>query len=130
MNPNRFTPGKVCATVLLLMCGCTPEPVYNGRPLSYWKQELKSNEMIARYRAAGVLREVGPKARIAIPELIDCLHDEEVHVVVASAHALGSIGPDAREAIPELEKLTSDPNPDVREAAGYALKKIKSGPSS
>ena len=123
-------PGKVCATILLLLCGCTPEPVYNGRPLSYWKQQLKSNEMIARYRAAGVLREVGPKARIAVPELIDCLHDEEVHVVVVSAHALGSIGPDAREAIPDLEKLMNDRNPDVREAVEHALKKIKSGTSS
>jgi HEAT repeat protein len=125
MNLNFFTAGRLCVLILLVTCGCTPEPVYNGRPLSYWKHELKSKEMIARHRAAGVLREAGPNARIAIPELIDCLHDEEFRVAVASAGALGNIGPDAREAIPELEKLVSDPNPYVREAAEYALKKIK-----
>ena len=112
------------AVLVLLVSGCTPEPLYNGKPLSYWKQELLSKDPPARWRAAATMREVGPRARVAIPELIECLHDDEFRIVFNAATALGNIGPDAREAVPELIKLQSHPVSNVREAAAEALKKI------
>jgi HEAT repeat protein len=112
------------AGLLLLASGCTPEPLYEGRPLRYWKQELKSNSPTARYRAASSLADVGPKAKVAIPELIDCLHDDEFRIVFAAAKALGNIGPDAKEAVPALTELRNHKIRNVRDVAEQALEKI------
>jgi HEAT repeat protein len=120
-------PGMRKAIFLLLLVlpqGCAPETLYNRKPLRYWKQELKNHDSTARYKAAVTFSEVGQKARMAIPELIECLHDSEPHVVVYAAIALGNVGPEVSEAVPELVKLLKHPAPYVREAAEQALKKI------
>jgi HEAT repeat protein len=108
----------------LTASGCTPEPLYHGKPLAYWKQELTSKETVARYRAAAVFRDLGPKAKVALPELIACLHDDELRIIFLSAAALGNIGPDAKDAVPHLLELLKDDRPRIRETVEEALKEI------
>jgi HEAT repeat protein len=110
--------------LIFLSAGCTADPVYNGKPLYYWKQELRSRDSTARWRAASTFATVGAKARIAIPELTACLDDDDYHVLLSSAAALGNTGPEASEAVPELIKLLKHPERRVRAAVEQALKKI------
>jgi HEAT repeat protein len=67
----------------------------------------------------------GPKAKGAVPELIDLLKHAQANVRLQAANTLGAIGPDAREAVPALEEATDDANPTVRSAARQALNRIK-----
>lgn len=114
-----------CLFILLFLAGgCTPEVFYDGRPLEYWKRELKSKDAPARWRAASVFADIGTKAKMARPELIDCLRDNQFRVVELAAAALGNLGPDAKEAVPELLQCLKHPVPRVRDAAEAALKKI------
>ena len=116
---------KLCFLLLILLsAGCTADPVYNGKSLYYWKQELKSRDATARWRATATFATVGPKARIAIPELISCLEDDEYRVSLEAAIALGNVGPEAREAVPELIKHLNHPQRKVGDAVAQALKKI------
>ena len=116
---------KLCFLLLIFLpAGCTADPVYNGKPLYYWKQELKSRDATARWRATATFATVGEKARIAIPELTSCLEDDEYRVSFEAAIALGNVGPEAREAVPELIKQLKHPERKVRDAAAQALKKI------
>jgi HEAT repeat protein len=111
---------------ILLLAGCTPEPSFHGRPFSQWRQDLKSKEVSDRWRAADVMFEFGPAAKHAIPELIDCLHDEEFRVRIIAAQVLGNLGSEAKEAVPDLVPLLKDENLKVRGAAEEALNRIDS----
>jgi HEAT repeat protein len=112
--------------LLFILAGCTPEPVYQGRPLWLWRQELKHRDVTARCRAAAVFAVVRPPVREAIPDLIECLRDSEQAVRTEAAVALGHMGPLAKDAVPALTKLLNDPALRVRDAADAALKKIAS----
>jgi hypothetical protein len=59
-------------------------------------------------RAANLLNQLGPSAKLAVPDLLRCLDVEKSHSVVA---AIGAIGPDAREALPELRLLLTNAIP-------------------
>src|SRR5437868_6252152 len=119
---------KLCFLLLILLsAGCWADPVYNGKTLYYLKQELKSKDAPARWRAAATLAGVGDKARVAIPELVACLDDDEYHVAVLAAMALGNMGPEAREAVPQLIKQLKRPERRVRDSVEQALKKIDPG---
>ena len=113
-----------CICVVLVLPGCTPEPVFRGRPLHVWRQELKHKDATARCRAAAVFAVVRPPVQEAIPDLIECLGDSEHAVRSEAAVALGQMGPPARAAVPALTKLLKDPVLQVRDAAAEALKKI------
>ncbi|MBE9562110.1 MAG: HEAT repeat domain-containing protein, partial [Proteobacteria bacterium] len=61
----------------------------------------------------------------AIPNLIQCLRDEDIDVVMDAAEALGNIGDST--AIPALlESLTNDPDGEVKTTVVEALVKIDS----
>lgn len=110
--------------VLFVLAGCTAEPAYQGRPLWLWRKELKHPDATARCRAAAVFAVVRPPVREAIPDLIQCLRDNEQAVRAEAAVALGQMGPLAKDAVPALTKLLNDPALRVRDAAVEALKKI------
>jgi HEAT repeat protein len=112
------------ASCILLLAGCTPEPERHGRPLSYWRRELQSKDVTDRWRAASVIVEMGPEARQALPELVNCLHDKEYRVRLMAVRALANLGPDAREVVPDLNELLKDEEPGVRDIAAQALKQI------
>jgi HEAT repeat protein len=113
--------------LLVAVPGCTPEPVFQGRPIHVWRQELRHWDPTARCRAAAVFAVVRPPVQEAIPDLIACLEDSEHSVRAEAAVALGHMGPSARAAVPALTKLLKDPVAHVRDAAADALKKIQPG---
>jgi HEAT repeat protein len=109
---------------LFVLTGCNPEPVYQGRPIHVWRQELKHPDATARWHAAAVFAVVRPPVREVIPDLTECLQDPESKVRWEAAVALGQMGPEAAEAVPALTRLLNDPVYFVRVAATEALKKI------
>jgi hypothetical protein len=109
----------------LTLTGCAYEPVFEGRPASYWRAQLKHPDHTARWRAALALGRLGPQqAKPAIPDLIACLNDSDHAVRFEACGVLGRIGPDAREAVPTLKKLQNDPVAGIRRAAETALQQI------
>ena len=74
---------------------------------------------LAAVMAAG---EIGPSAKLAIPELLQVLCATDTSLRMHAATALGSIGgPDARVA---LASALSDKVPQVRQAAAASLQRI------
>lgn len=118
----------LCGGFLLLLIGltlgCQQEPVFNGKTKSQWKRDLTHRDKMARWRAAATMAIMGAKAKDAIPELTECLHDTEYTVRFEAATALAKMGPEAKSAVPDLIALLKDEYPDVRNAAAAALKKL------
>jgi HEAT repeat protein len=102
------------------------EPVSGGRPLSAWIADLKSPAAQIRNAAAYEIASMGPKAKAAVPALIDLLDDPEASVRMPATVALLEIGPAAADAIPALEKVGEDDiNDDVAAGARRAIKHIR-----
>jgi HEAT repeat protein len=95
------------------------------RTIADWLEDLKDRRLIvARCSAARALAAMGPKAKEAVPALVQALSDPEPLVRDAAAAALGSIGAAATEAVPALIEALEDWNGFVRQAAAKALKMI------
>jgi HEAT repeat protein len=114
------------AGITLMLLGCGSEPTFEGRPVRYWKQQLKSNDYMARHRACTMLYTAGsPHADEAVPDLITCLHDPEFLVRIEAAKALGRLDPAvSRLAVPDLIQQLQDPHPGVRLTATEVLQKL------
>jgi HEAT repeat protein len=114
------------AGLILLLGGCSNEPSFEGRPIHYWKQQLKSKDYMTRYRACTAMFFVGsPWADDTVPDLIGLLRDGEFIVRHEAVIALGKLTPEvAKPAVPELVKLLKDTNHGVREDAARVLKHI------
>ena len=63
--------------------------------------------------------------KLAVPELVQALDDEDRDVRRYAARALGDIGPEAREAVPKLTNLLHDEDRLVRNASRKALARIQ-----
>jgi HEAT repeat protein len=91
---------------------------------------LRDNHGRVRLSAAYALARLGPKAKDAVPALIDALRapytgDQfDVSIKSGCARALGQIGADAVAAVPILRELSSHMDPTVREEAKSAIEKI------
>jgi HEAT repeat protein len=86
---------------------------------------LKDPDERVRVTAAEALDALGPRAKAAVPALVEALEDKAGNVRVAAALALGAIGPEARAAIPALTEMTKDKDAKASKAAADALKKIQ-----
>ena len=155
--------GRLTATVLALAlftatCRCAADdkdPVYKGKSLSAWIEQLTDRSATARQDAAEALGKMGAPAKPAIGPLIAALGDsdevvrdaaatalsafgkdavgpltnslkhKEAAVRRGAADALGGIGPTARAAIPALRDALPDKDEDVRKAVADALKRIE-----
>jgi HEAT repeat protein len=73
------------------------------------------------YWATVALGTAGPKAKDAVPDLLQCIGSAEPEMRMEAALTLGNIGPDAKSAIPALTKALTDKEYSVRYAAAYAL---------
>jgi HEAT repeat protein len=77
-----------------------------------------------RQRAIEVLAEYGAAAKLALPELIGLLGDnqsaERLHVI----RALAAIGPEAKAALPKIKENLKNPDLFCRVAAAHALWRI------
>jgi HEAT repeat protein len=61
-----------------------------------------------RRQAAYALGQLGPKARAAVPALIEATGDRDGQVIWYALDALGRIGPAAREAVPEILRVIQE----------------------
>ncbi|HLW66010.1 MAG TPA: HEAT repeat domain-containing protein [Gemmataceae bacterium] len=124
---RRF-PSVVCVLLLPLSGACNhkTQPLQShDHPVTYWLQELKSQDPKARKKAVTALGHVGKADPAAIPALIDALHDGDAGVRDASVLALLNLGSDAKEARPALTEATNDKDATVRDHAAKALEKIR-----
>jgi HEAT repeat protein len=80
-----------------------------------------------RTKAIEALGNIGPKAKAAVPALIDSLRDPGVRT--EAAVALGNIGPDARDAVSALQDATkakgNKKDKGFKDAVSQAIKKIQ-----
>ena len=79
-------------------------------------------------RAAYVLGEMGPKAKEAIPALVEALKRQPMpgeSVADNAALALGKIGPDAAEAVKALWEVRERADPVLRLHIDEALERIE-----
>jgi HEAT repeat protein len=113
------------AGTLAVLAGCKdPRKVdYSVASLRKTLREDKDPNM--RYWAAESLGHYGPKAKEAVPDLIEALKDENRLVRMGAGYALAEIGPDAADALPALQEAARDSEKEVRDAAEYALKQIR-----
>ncbi len=114
--------------LICVLTGCPKEATFQGRPTSYWIQELKSPWSTARMRAANALSNLGTDGQRAIPDIIPLLEDRDPLVRWSAASALGMFGSASSEALPTLRKMAiEDPEARVRFAAEEAVRLISTG---
>src|SRR4051812_28874887 len=99
---------------VLLAPAADKEPEVRGKPLSEWKERLKSKDAVLRADAISAIGEFGPAAVSAVPALTDLLGDQSYGARQQAAVTLGLIGPAAKAAIPALTKLTKSEHPPER----------------
>jgi HEAT repeat protein len=102
------------------------EPFHEGRPLTYWIDQLRAGNSDQRAQAATALGVMGPEARLAVPALATALRDETNTVRLQAALALFKIGPESRPAVPALAEALRDPEPAIRFEAALALHQLGS----
>jgi HEAT repeat protein len=86
---------------------------------------LSRRDPHVRRCAAEVLRDFGPEASHATPELLELLTDRVEGVRAQAAHALARVG--GADAVPGLTSALDDRSPAVRAAAANALAAIGPG---
>jgi HEAT repeat protein len=87
-------------------------------------RRLKSNKEVKRIHAGLLLGRMGPRAKEAVPTLLELLRDARVRNRRLAAWTLGYIGEGAAEAIPALLTAVQDEDEGVRKMAREALDKI------
>lgn len=101
--------GFACLGVLLA-CGVSlaqdDDPAIDGKPLSYWTKQLRSENRGFQLRAAQALSkaETNQMAKV-VPQLIPLLQSERENDRFVAAQTLGNYGAISRVAIPELLPL-------------------------
>jgi HEAT repeat protein len=83
--------------------------------------EAVKNPTGIRCWACEALADIGPKAKAAVPALIDRSRDSNADARREALLALGEIGPDAVAAVPRLREAVGDRDSTVALAAIYAL---------
>jgi len=81
----------------------------------------KLDPMVIRFRSFLLLKQLGPNARQAIPELTRLLRSHSDETRRRAAEVLGSIGPDAKPAVPALVELLKSGDKGDRAVATRAL---------
>lgn len=77
-----------------------------------------------RSQAIGVVGNIGPKAKDAVPSLQTMIREKSHPHRTQIIGVLGKIGPSARDAIPDLVPYLKDIYPPIAEAARVALRQI------
>jgi HEAT repeat protein/beta-lactamase regulating signal transducer with metallopeptidase domain len=98
------------------------EPSYAGRSLTELIAALGNQDFQTRINAVYHLGYIGPKAKPAVPALVDALEHEQLRESIL--HSLGNIGVGAEQAIPALIKAVAEYAPACRWMAAESLAKI------
>jgi HEAT repeat protein len=96
---------------------CLPTLVRSRLPRAVLAKDVRMN-------AVAMLREMGPAAKAAVPELAERLKDKEGSIRLHSAIALGNIGPAAQAAVPAVKPFLRGSH-TVRVYTANALWKIE-----
>lgn len=88
--------------------GCISE-ISKKDPIGHLLLDLDNPDAQLRCNAAARLAELGPKAKVALPALIQRLDDPDSTVQYLSLGALANMGPDAKEALPKVLSILKDP---------------------
>jgi HEAT repeat protein len=127
---SRFIYLATAALLLAAPAAAQQQPSFQGRPLRAWVEDLKAPAPETRSAAAYAISSMGPKAKAAVPALIQALDDEEPAVRFPVCVALREIGPAASAAVPKLQDVKeNDRNDDVAFMAKKALQAIQ-GPTA
>lgn len=126
-RPRRIVGRAVMAvtgSVLLLgcVCGCG-----GGDPVAVLIAQLSDPDHELRIDATDALREIGPAAAAAIPELSKALRDRHPTLRQASARALGDLGDGSPAVLTGLQESLKDPELSVQLAAAWSLQKLDPG---
>jgi len=82
------------------------QPLYKGKPLSYWLDRVQKAESDTEQTlAADAVKAFGPDAKPAIPKLVEMLDDRSVHFRNMICEVLRELGPHAKSGVPQLVKL-------------------------
>lgn len=110
---------------LLAACASAPAkpegPLYDGKPLSFYLEEIRDLNPGRRDAAAGALGYFGPAAAPAIPDLIATLGLPGISGMGQAPDALVAIGP---ASLPAVEKALFSTNEEVRGLAAYVLREL------
>jgi HEAT repeat protein len=90
------------------------EPLYAGKPLAFWLDELNSRDPLIREEAMQVLTDAGPAARAAVPRLEQLFKDERPTVRIRAGLALWRIAGQTKPAIAALSEALRDPSTSDR----------------
>lgn len=141
MNRTSWVRVLTCALPLALLLPTTVEAkskrVKAPKPTASERKEIRrlmvqvgrGRHEAKRGQAATALGRYGPKAKMAIPALVNALKDWKTNVACAAAHSLGKVGVHSKPAVKGLLRaLTKGRTVDVRKAAAQGLGMI--GPNA
>src|SRR6266404_7052430 len=104
-----IVPGVVLGVVLLipsdryfLLGVLRKEPFQDGKPASYWIDQLKEEDAVKRRAAAAALGKMDSVAGSAVPQLAVALKDADDLVRANATLALFKIGRESASAVPAL----------------------------
>jgi len=115
---------------LLVCCGCArhedkSDPNYEGKALSAWIADMKSEDAGVRSKAALALGEIGSGDNPGIDALRGALKDSDPPVRIHAAFALARISPqNAQEAVAVLIEVLQEEMPDQRRYAARVLSRL------
>ncbi len=126
---------EICVVAVLSLLCCAPvragdaDPELNGKPVSEWVQQLRSDNRGFQVRAARALAEAPEELRpLIMPLVVPLLRSDRENDKFVAAQVLGEYGPMARSAVPDLLPLLEGTQFERnRAAAAKALGQILKG---
>ena len=98
--------------------------VYRGRPLSFYREELRQTNGSGRAETVRSIGSFGVDAASAVGDVSQALTDSDAGVRAAAAWALSQVGGAGVSAVPALVTALGDSNANVRCLAAIALREM------
>lgn len=105
------------------LAGGAPEPVHNGKPLSYWLKGLGNDDLSYRMGSQLALAAIGAAA---VPGVSDALRTGTASAKYDAALVLGSLG--GKDAVAALLAALPEPDTELREGVATGLGRAAAKP--
>ncbi|MBL9139631.1 MAG: HEAT repeat domain-containing protein [Verrucomicrobiales bacterium] len=116
-NEGRFPlPGRVGVLAMALLFSWEVHGA--SKSAADYARDLESTERNAKREAAYQLSRMGREARVALPQLIKALEDDQQQVWFGAVTALANLGPEAEPALPALLRELESWEPSRRDRQG------------